>query len=281
MILIKTALCLYFLALLCRKIFRNSSFSLGTWGGVAMGVGTLAGSAISTFGSRGGRGGVGGGISMKDLPSFWSDPIFGKTQDYMYDYGTDLLEGNPNDYYKPLGEVGGSMFEDYLSMVNRDTTKAVEESAIRRGTARGGSVDSVVAKTVADTSKQMRWSDFLRAMEGRTNFLKLGTNQVQTVGDNALSNQSQKNQFELEKAKIAAGLFSDGMRYGSQSSGGEGVASLINTAAGVAGDMDWSKLISMVGGSNNGSQAASPTSGDLSSAMLWEQNQGRGRYTIG
>lgn len=292
MMWIKSFFCLYFLALFFRVLFQrkqNFVFSLSTFGITAAGVATAVSYGTAAYGAynaisgaiRGGgkRGGGGGGGGM-DLPSFWSDPYLGKTQDYMYGYGTELLEGKPNDYYKPLGEVGGSMFEDYLSKVNRDTTRATEEGAIRRGMAHGGAVDSAITKNVSDVSSKMRWEDFLRAMEGRTNFLKIGDSQVKQVGANALTNQDQRNAFEIDKARIASGLTSSGTTAGANAGQVErgGIVSAAEAGGGAAGDADWKKLISMIAGGNSGGKAEVPEY--LSEAELIRANQNRGKYTI-
>jgi len=107
-------------------------------------------------------------------PSWYEDAYYKPTQDYLLPYGQDLMEGRPKEYFAPIGEVGGPMFEDLVGKYTRDITKRTEESAIKRGVGRGGAVGSAVAQNVADVSSKMRWQDFLRAMEGRKGFLDVG-----------------------------------------------------------------------------------------------------------
>lgn len=164
------------------------------------------------------------GISRTVLPDFWEDPFVGKTQDELYNFGSNLLSGNPNDYYKPIGEIGGSMFEDVLARVVRDTTKSTEEDAIRRGVGRGGPVSTAISKSVADVSSSMRWSDVLRALEGRKYLLNKGDSMLSGVRSAAFTNQAQKNSYELDKAKTQGYLdeqtFNQNASLGQEQGGG-------------------------------------------------------------
>jgi len=141
-----------------------------------------------------------------DLPSFYEDPYYKKTQDYLYPFGTNMLAGNVPDYYKPIGEWGGTELENLLGLTRRDVTNAVNENLTRRNISRGGLGASVIAKTMADTTTKARWDDYMRAIQGRQYLLGMGLNTVQGVGSSALNFMGQKNQFELNKAGLASDI---------------------------------------------------------------------------
>lgn len=173
--------------------------SAGTAIGLA-GLGLSAGSMAMGLAGSGKK----GGFSMPKPPDWYEDPYYKKTQDKLLGYGTDLLEGKPNDYYKPIGEVGGSMFEDVISKTTRDITGAVGEDAARRGMGRSGATSNAIARAVGDKTTELRWSDFLRAMQGRAGFMGMGNDMVSGVRSAGLTYQGQKNQFNLASSGLAA-----------------------------------------------------------------------------
>jgi len=173
-----------------------------SWIGVGVGVSAI-GVGMSGASMIAGGGKKGKGLSMPKPPDWYEDPYYKKTQDQLLDYGTDLLEGKPNDYYKPIGEVGGSMFEDVVAKTTRDITGAVGEDAARRGMGRSGATSNAIARAVGDKTTELRWSDFLRAMQGRSGFLQLGNEMVSGVRSAGLTYQGQKNQFNLASVGLA------------------------------------------------------------------------------
>jgi len=178
----------------------------------AAAVGALGMSGASMI--MGATGKKGKGLSMPKPPAWEADPYYKPAQDKLMGYGSDLLAGEPNDYYKPIGEVGGSMFEDVIAKSRRDVTSAVGEDSARRGMGRSGATSNAIARAVTDKTTDLRWSDFLRAMEGRKGFMTMGNQMVSGVRGAGLTNQGQKNSFNLN----AVGLESDAerARYGAQ-----------------------------------------------------------------
>jgi len=137
-----------------------------------------------------------------NLAPFYEDPLYQKTQQPLFEFGTGLLEGKPNDYYKPIGESGSSEFEKMLALTTRDTQKAVGENLVRRGISRGGLGASIVAKTAADTSTKLRWEDYSRAIAGKQFLMSSGLNTLSDVRGGSLAIGSQKNQYNLSKAEL-------------------------------------------------------------------------------
>lgn len=169
--------------------------------GASAGVGLLGG----LMGNKGGS--ASKGLDFK-IPEWYEDKYYKPTQDLLFKTGRGLLEGSPNKYYAPLGEIGGSEFENMLNMSNRDIRSSVAEMGARTGT-RGGAMASATANAIADNTTKYRWQDFLRAMEGRQNFLNVGNNMVSGVRSAGLTYQGQKNQFNLNTAQME----NSGMMY--------------------------------------------------------------------
>jgi len=198
-------------------------------------VGSLALSTVNSF-----RGG--GGYGDVEMPSFYQDPNYEKTQDYMYDYGTGILEGEIPDYYKSIGEYGGQEFEDIMALVNRDVTQGAMETAARRGQ-KGGNVQQAVAKQTADASTKLRYQDFVRAMAGRESLFKGGGAMVSDVGSKALINQGQRNQFNLASVGMEVDMLADARAQDTASANRwasmvGSIGSGIGTAAGIYAGRD-------------------------------------------
>jgi len=147
-----------------------------------------------------------------DMPNFYNDPYVGKTQDTLFPFYSSLLQGNINDYYAPIGEYGGPELDNILNLTQRDMTKSLNENLARRKLNGGLGLD-LVAKNIGDVSANLRWSDFLRAMEGRKSLLGLGTSGLSDVRNSALNNQGSRNQFNLG----IAGLETDIGKFNIQS----------------------------------------------------------------
>ena len=137
-----------------------------------------------------------------ELPAFFQDPYYTEVQDYLNSFSKDMLAGILPDYYKQIGETGGKEFEDMLSMINRDTSKSVNESLVRRGISRSGVGLSTMAKANADTNTKLRWEDYARALTGKQYLLGKGLDVQEGIRTAGLNNQSQVNQFNLAEAGI-------------------------------------------------------------------------------
>lgn len=180
-----------------------------SWGGVAVGVGSVAAAAISKSGGGGG-GGAGGGspwdlydIGMGRLPDYEYDQYYLDSQEYLNDITKGFLDGDIPDFYRSLVETGSPEFENYLSMVNRDTTKAAEESAAARGVTRAGVTDAAIAKANADVSAQYRYQDFIASQAGKEKFLNLGISGQEGVRNAGYQTQVNKNDYRKWKASTA------------------------------------------------------------------------------
>ncbi len=171
-----------------------------------MSWGMVASAAISTGGKLGaaalskGKGGGGSG-SQFELPEYALDQYYKKSQDQLSDVGSNLIKGKPNDYYKPLGEVGGQMFENMLSKGKRDISTSVTQDFARRNV-RGARASNVIAQQVGDFSTDMRFKDMLRALEGRKYMLGTGIDTVAGVRGGALSQTGMLNSFNLSRSKL-------------------------------------------------------------------------------
>ena len=157
----------------------------------------LSGGIYQPKGDGGDSGGGGSAVSQVSIPSFYEDPYYGKSQKKLFNFGSKGLEGEFPDYYKIIGEYDSKQFEDLLGLVQRDTARSVDEQLVRQNISRSGLGASVLAKTMGDVTKQARYADFMRAIEGRKGLLNTSVGTVEGVRAGALTNQGQRNQFNL------------------------------------------------------------------------------------
>lgn len=160
----------------------------------------------SLFGFGGGGEEESGGGDYQPLiqiPSFYEDSYYKPTQDKLLKVGEDFLMGkSPNAFYDEIASTGGPEFENALSLIQRDTTKAADEASIRRGVGRSGIATDQVTKAVSDVTQKLRYQDFLRALEGKQFFMNTGIDALGGVRSAGLTYQGQKNSYELSKAGL-------------------------------------------------------------------------------
>jgi hypothetical protein len=190
-----------------------------------------------------------------DIPDFYTDKYYTSSQETLLPFASSLLQGNIPDYYKGIGEYGGAELESILGLVNRDTTKAVNENLVRRGISRSGVGASSIAKATADASTNLRWSDYQRALTGRQNLLNLGVNTMSGVGTSGLNYGNSLNQYSLNKAGIETDIAKTNYQIEANKKAQEDAmwASILSSTIGAAG--------SVVGMGMLGSALGSTTSG--------------------
>lgn len=171
-------------------------------GSAAVGVGSWALNKYAGGKNKGGGGSGFPGFFRIDVPDFWKDPYVDKTQDKLFDFGVGAMEGDLPDTYQPLIEFGSQPFEDMLGMKNRDIVSGITESAAKRGLGRGLNISPAISKAVADSSTAARYSDYTNTLANMKSILGLGVDTVEGVRSGALTNQSQKNSYELQKAGL-------------------------------------------------------------------------------
>lgn len=152
---------------------------------------------------------------MADIPEFYTDPYFSTSQATLLPFYSDILKGDIPEFYRPLTEYGGRELEDILGLLKRDVSTSVYEDLARRKV-RGVRGADIISRAMGDISTKTRWSDYMRALEGRQFLLGLGTKGLEGVRSAGLEYGGQKNIFdlktyEMEEAKKAeeAAMWSD------------------------------------------------------------------------
>ena len=234
----------------------------GTWGMIGSAV---IGGAVSYAGSQNwwqGDGDEGGG-----MPEFYEDPYYGKTQDFLFPYGTNILKGDIPEYYKGIGESGGKEFEDMLGLTKRDVTRGVTEDFARRKV-RGARGTDVIARAMGDIGKTLRWEDYSRALKGKEFLFTQGRGITEGVRSSALENQRQRNQYALGITGMteAENRAKEAMASGTASSATSGIGTAI-------GSIDWSSIFG--GGTTPRGSASSPLK-DAGGALDWDWGKRRG-----
>lgn len=143
---------------------------------------------------------------MYDNLNYTEDPNYTESQSLLKGLGKDLISGNIPEYYKNIGQAGGTEFENMLSLIGRNTQNTAMESAAASGGLRGGNLAAITAGTVADNETNLRYQDFARALLGKQNLLNLGVSTTEGVRNAAFGNQSNMNDFAVDKTGTLAGL---------------------------------------------------------------------------
>jgi len=133
------------------------------------------------------------------LPSFYTDPSYKTSQAKLLNIGSNMLKGDLLDYYKPIGEMGGKDFEAMLNLVKADAQTSAESNVAKRNL-RGGLASNIVTKSVVGASTGLRWQDYMRALTGRENLLRLGVSTTEGVRSAGLSYGNAKSQYDLTAA---------------------------------------------------------------------------------
>lgn len=136
-----------------------------------------------------------------ELPEFEEDPLVGESQDLLFGLGKDILAGDFGAF-SSLAKTGSPEFEAVLANTIRDIQTSATESLAATGRARGGALPAVTAKAVSDTTANLRFQDFLRSQEGLGFLFQQGRGITEGVSSRALTNQSQKNQFALNRSRL-------------------------------------------------------------------------------
>jgi len=149
-----------------------------------------------------GGGCFGGGKASLDIPEYYLDEYYGKTQAPMFSFGSEALTGNVPEYYKAIGETGSPEFENMLNLTTRDIVKLAGQDAARRNAGRGGALTGTVARKVADASTKMRYADYDRSLLGKQFLLGTSLDTLSGVRSSALNQSGMKNQYQMQKAQL-------------------------------------------------------------------------------
>jgi len=142
----------------------------------------------------------GGGIN---LPSFYRDPAFDRTQAFLEPYGEGILSGeNIPEYYKGIGESGGGDFENMLARSIGETKKASTENSARMGI-RGDRGGEALSKAVGDIDIKSRYNDYLRSLKGKEFLMTQGRGITEGVRNAAGGIGGQQNVYNMGGANLA------------------------------------------------------------------------------
>lgn len=220
------------------------------------------------LGDQGGGGSEGGEFAGLGLGPYQQDQNYLIAQNYLQDYGINLLEGRPNDYYSPIGEIGGSQFENYLQAMKGDVMTSALESSAAAGRAGGRAVD-VAAQTTGKLSSEARYADYLRALEGRKFLMGQGRGITEGVRNTGQKEGQLTNAYNLDRAGLDLNMFKYMNEQDQEQSllSGANMGSLVNMGIqGVQGYMGgggWSGVLqAILGGSPQKGEAKISTKND-------------------
>lgn len=214
------------------------------------------------------------------LPNFYIDPSYQKSQDVLLPFGSDVLQGKLPDFYSSLGKTNTPEFNEMLSLVNRDTAKAVNENIVRRNISRSGIGLSTIAKTAADVGSKLRWEDFMRGNQEKMSLLGLGTSTLEGVRSAGLSLGGQKNQYQVQGAQLA--LEQEKMKQQKEAANNAMWSQILSSAIGAAGMLATGGLSGIAGfaGAAGSMGAAGGVTGGFSSFGSESINFGGGAASL-
>jgi len=146
-----------------------------------------------------------------DMPTYQQSPYYKESQDILSGLGKNILSGNIPEYYRGIGEFGGTEFQNLLNLTNRDITRGVNEDIVRRGVTGGGVGTSAIAKAIADSSIKARFEDYSRSMEGRKALLGAGIDVMGGTRAAGLQEANMANLFGLDTTKLGIGIRETGL----------------------------------------------------------------------
>lgn len=136
-----------------------------------------------------------------DVPDFYTDPKFEESQEFLFPYGKDILQGRPDPYFAPIGEIGGETFEDYMASIRGDVTRGVTEDLARRKV-RGMRGGDIISKAMGKITPALKWEEMLRGLKGREFLFTQGRGITEGVRSAGLEFGRQKSAFGLQKAGL-------------------------------------------------------------------------------
>ena len=205
--------------------------------GMAVGVGTAAWSGHESRKAMKKQGELLGNMQ------YYEDPDYRETQDFLKEYGINLLDGDIPDYYKGIGESGSQEFEDLLKMTNRDITQSTTESLAKGGRGRGGALGASTAQSIGDNTAKLRYADLERSLQGKQYLMNTGAKMTEGARSAAQGEEGQVNQFNAMKTGALVDL--EGMKGDAKVAEigqyGEALSSMVGGLSGKGGLFEYGK----------------------------------------
>ncbi len=190
--------------------------------------------------------GLGNLLSNKDkvnappTPTYYTDPNFSGTQDFLRKYSEDILKGNIPDYYKGIGEtMSPDLMKDYVYGLGSDIqSKDLAQQALS-GRARTGMSNNAIAQ-VGNLSASSRFQDYINSIEGKKYLMGMGMGGEQDVRNSAQTDMGDQNTFgqwkysadlAQEKARSAQANAMTASRWGGLDEISDGIKDNIAFAA--------------------------------------------------
>lgn len=136
------------------------------------------------------------------IPGLYQDPYSGQAISKLYQTSAGLLAGNAPDYYADIGKIGGEELENLLARTRKSTMRAVEENLASRNIRGGGISSSLIADAISGIESNIRYQDYVRALQGRLGLLSRGISGMSTVGQLGLNKARMVNIYNLNRAGL-------------------------------------------------------------------------------
>lgn len=216
-----------------------------------------------------------------DTPSYQTDPVYSGQQDFLKQYSQDIMKGNIPDYYKAIGEpMGSDVKNNYIQEALSSIIGGDQARAAAQGTGRSGSLGSDTMASLGNTSAQLQFADYLRAMQGKEDLLGLGTSLGVDVRNSAFGNQEDMNNFaNMEwNNQVKAQEYKNKLTESNTSNWANVFTSVGNLGGGYGGILN--SLLSNLGGNKNQTTPTSTDSNQLSMLSNYGNIQGQGSDSL-
>lgn len=151
------------------------------------------------------------------VPTYQLSPEATQIQEFLKDYGMDILSGDLPEEFGLLGQVTSPEITKYRDLVLDDVTESVSESFARYGKVGSPEEASVLAKAVGEAGTAFDYQNILRAMAGQQALLGTGLSTLEGVVGRELGIASQEGTFDLSLYEMMTGLESQEQALQAQS----------------------------------------------------------------
>lgn len=154
--------------------------------------------------------------SAPAAPTWNPDPLVNQTDNSMFNFGSNVLQGILPTQYQDLIQTNSPQFQTMLKNSNAQIQGAGLSTAAMNGNARSGAADAGITSAIASNTANLSYSDLLNTQLNQKAILGTGLNAIQSANTGALTNQGQQNNFNLGVFNGQNQQYSTQMNYNDQ-----------------------------------------------------------------
>lgn len=133
--------------------------------------------------------------SAPAAPTFQADSLVNQTDQSMFNFGSNVLQGILPTQYQSLLQTNSPQFQTMLNNSNAQIQGSSMSTAAMQGNARSGAAQAGATQAIASNTANLSYQDLLNTQINQKALLGTGLNAIQAANQGALGNQGQINQF--------------------------------------------------------------------------------------